>query len=366
MKSVPFIELHGTPYDRGKTHGTVLKENILAFLAEAVQIHQANNMFIQVNRDNLTAFCMRNWGIMQEFSPELCEEMQGIADGAGVHIRDIVFLNCFLELEDLRAPGLGGQRLPKELWGCTTFNISADAGADQQAYLGQTFDMEKYYRRFICILRIHPQDGPEQLVVSLAGILGLNGLNSAGIGLVINKLVAADARPGVIYPLIVRKALAAERIGDALGHIIFSTRATGMNYQLAGSGVAFCVETSAEKYELLEVNKTRAHTNHWIGASMRGFETANWLSHGGSMVRLQVAGKFLRKHQGMLTPELLREMTRDHTNYPRCLCAHGFADEDEKTAFHTIFALIINPAGKWMDFCPGNPCEEQYTRYTIK
>ncbi|MDR1947706.1 MAG: C45 family peptidase, partial [Desulfovibrio sp.] len=189
--------------------------------------------------------------------------------------------------------------------------------------------------------------------------------NAAGLGLVINKLVASDARPGVIYPFIVRKALAAERIGDALGSVIFSPRAAGMTYQLAGSDVNFCAETSAGRYELLDIDGALAHTNHWLGPSMRKFETAGWLSHAGSMVRRQVAAAFLKKHMGRITPELLQELTREHGNYPRSICAHGFAGEDEKSAFHTIFAVIMDPAARRMDLCPGNPCETAYEKHVI-
>jgi len=268
-------------------------------------------------------------------------------------------------LEDLRAPGLGGRVLPDALWGCTTFNVTAEASADGRAYIGQTYDMEKYYEKFLCLLKITPEKGPTMLVVSFAGVLGVCGLNAAGLGAVINKVTATDARPGVSYPFVMRKALAAERVGDALGAMIFSSRASGINYQLAGAGVAFCAETSACSYQLLEINGAISHTNHFVGSDMRRFETPNWLSHGGSMVRKQVADGFLKKNSGRLTPELLKELTRDHTNHPRCICAHGFPGEAETTAFHTVFAVIMDPAAGWMEFCQGNPCENGYERHEL-
>jgi len=225
--------------------------------------------------------------------------------------------------------------------------------------------MEKFYEKFLCLLRITPENGPAQLVVSFAGILGLNGLNSAGVGAVINKVTATDARPGVVYPFIMRKALMSERIGDALGAAIFSPRAGGINYQFAGSGVAFCAETSAACYQLLDIDGSMAHTNHFVGRDMRRFETPNWLSHGGSMVRKQVADAFLKKHRGALNPDRLKELTRDHTNHPRCICAHGFPGEDPKTAFHTVFAVIMDPEAGWLELCPGNPCENTYERHVL-
>lgn len=365
MSTVPVIELSGTPFEMGLKHGQALKDIIREFVDTVTSVHRMNNSYLNVEKDSLEAFCKKNLGYLEKFSPELVEEMHGIADGAGVTFDEILYLNSFLELEDLRAPCVGGKCLPDSLWGCTTFNVTGEASRDGRAYIGQTYDMEKYYEKFLCLLRIKPENGPSALVVSFAGVLGVDGMNSAGVGAVINKITATDARPGVIYPFIMRKALASVRIGDALGAVIFSPRASGINYQLAGEGVAFCAETSATYYQLLEIENSIAHTNHFVGSDMRQFETPNWLSHGGSMVRKQVADNFLKKHNGELTPELLKELTRDHTNHPRCICAHGFPGEDPKTAFHTVFATVMDPAAGWMELCPGNPCENEYTRHEL-
>ncbi|EGB13314.1 peptidase C45 acyl-coenzyme A:6-aminopenicillanic acid acyl-transferase [Pseudodesulfovibrio mercurii] len=365
MSTIPVIELTGTPFERGVAHGRALGDLIAEFVESVTSVHQMNNGFIRVDKDRLETFCMKNLGFLEKFSPELVEEMRGIAEGAGVTFKEILYLNSFLELEDLRAPGIGGTVLPDGLWGCTTFNVTRDAGEGGRAYIGQTYDMEKYYERFLCLLRIVPEQGPAQLVISFAGILGLVGLNAAGVGAVINKVTATDARPGVVYPFIMRRALSSERIGDALGAAIFSPRAGGINYQFAGSGVAFCAETSAAYYQLLDIDGSIAHTNHFVGRDMRRFETPNWLSHGGSMVRKQVADNFLKRHRGALNPEKLKELTRDHTNYPRCICAHGFPGEDPKTAFHTVFAVIMDPEAGWLELCSGNPCENTYERHVL-
>ena len=364
-KSLHVVDLEGSPYEMGCRHGQVLKDAVHAFLAGITDVHRNNNPIVRADRETMTAFCLRNLHFLQSFSPDQYAEMRGIADGARLSLEDVVYLNSFLELEDLRASSLGNRLLHPPLWGCTTFSVTPEGGADGRAFLGQTFDMEKYYEQFLCLLRLRPKKGPTQLVVSLPGVLGLAGLNSVGTGLVINKVVASDAAPGVTYPCIVRKALAAERIGDSLGAVIFSPRAAGMTYQLNGKGAAFCAETSATHYELLEIDGVLAHTNHWLGAGMRRFETPGWLSHGGSMVRKQVAEAYLRARRGALTPDMLKELTRDHTNYPRCICAHGFPEEEETRAFHSIFAVVMEPAAGLFAFCLGNPCENSYTSYAL-
>lgn len=364
--AIPVIELAGSPYEIGLGHGRAMKDRIVSLAASITGVHQENNALLKVERESLVAFSMNNLGFMEKFSPDLVLEMRGIADGAGIPFEDVVYLNSFLELEELRAPGLGARLLPDSLWGCTTFNVMRDAGRGGRAFIGQTYDMEKYYGQYLCLLRITPQNGPAMLVITFSGLLGVCGMNARGIGAVINKVAATDARHGVIYPFVMRKALAAERVGDALGAMIFSPRASGINYQLAGQGVAFCAETSATRYQLLPIDGAMAHTNHFVGDEMRRFETPNWLSHGGSMVRKQVADAFLSRNRGSLDLETLKELTRDHTNHPRCVCAHGFPGEPETTAFHTVFGVVMDPEAGVMELCPGNPCENGYERHFLE
>lgn len=364
-KEIPVLELTGTPRQRGHIHGETLRSLIAEFVATAYEVHRAN-MPMLAPRETLLQFCRRNLGFLQRYSPELLEELGGIAEGSGQSFDDLLFLNSFLEMEDLRAPALGGKILDGNLWGCTTFNVLPPASGDGRSYLGQTFDMELYYNKFNCLLRIQQENGPAALVYSLAGILGLNGLNSAGIGLVINKLVATDAREGVIYPFLVRKALAQSRIGDAFGAVVFAERASGMNYQLASvDHVAFCIETSATYYDLLPFDDSITHTNHYLSPLMRRYETPKWLSHGGSYVRHQVMARSLKQEQGRLTPDTLKKLTQDHTNYPRCICAHGFDGQNEYDSFGSISACVMDLSAQRLWFRNGNPCAGEYIPYSV-
>ncbi|MBP2665938.1 MAG: hypothetical protein H6Q76_918 [Firmicutes bacterium] len=364
-QEIPLLELKGSPRQRGHIHGEALRSLIAEFLSTSYEVHRAN-MPMVASREALVDFSRRNLGFLKRYSPDLLDEMEGIAEGAGQTFDDILFLNSFLEMEDLRAPSVGGRILDGNLWGCTTFNVLPAASGDGNSYIGQTFDMELYYTKFNCMFRIHSDDGPTALVYSLAGILGLNGMNSAGIGMVINKLVATDAREGVIYPFIIRKSLAQTRIGDAFGATVFAERASGMNYQLASTdGVAFCIETSATWYDLLPFEDAIAHTNHYLSPLMRRYETPKWLSHGGSYVRHQVMSRNLKRECGHLTPATLKALTQDHTNSPRSVCAHGFDGQDEYNAFGSISACVMDLTGQTLWFSNGNPCCHDYVPYSI-
>jgi isopenicillin-N N-acyltransferase-like protein len=361
MDSIPIIELRGTPRERGRQHGEMFRAAIREFVASVASVHLANQTQVTDER-TLYAFAARNVPSLQAGAPELYEEICGVAEGSGCSLEQILFLNSMLELEDVRPPQLGARLLNAQLWGCTSFIVLPTASADGHVYVGQTFDMEEYYRRFNVVFRIVHDDDHQELIYSLVGILGLNGMNSSGIGLAINKLVATDARPGALYPQLVRQALAQRRIGDAFGALIFSDRACGMNYQLAAdNGVAWCAEVSAGDYDLLPIDGAIAHTNHYLSPRMRAYEAPGWLSHGGSYVRLFVASHMLAKKRGQIDIGMLQELTCDHTNYPRCICAHGFKGDDETVAFSTIAAVIYDLTAKTMYACHGQPCSNAYS-----
>ncbi|MDR2442129.1 MAG: C45 family peptidase [Deltaproteobacteria bacterium] len=361
LTTIPILNLSGQGRVLGQAHGEALRDKIREFYGNAMEIH-AQNIPVGVTRRDLLDFARRNLSALKRYSPILFEEMEGIARGADLDFDEILFLNSFLEFEDLRPPALGAKLLAKPLWGCTTLNILPAATKEGKTFVAQTYDMEPFYSRYNVILKINRPTGKE-IIYTLAGVLGLNGLNNRGLGLVINKLVATDARAGVIYPFIVRQALAQDRLGDAFGAIVFAPRATGMNYQLSSSdGFGFCLELSAGQYYILPFDGAIAHTNHYLADFMRRFETPNWLSHGGSYVRREVASKYLKNNFGQIDLKSIMDLTKDHTNHPRCICAHFLEGEKETTACATIAAVILDLNDKTMYACHGNPCQNPYIK----
>ncbi|MDR1545564.1 MAG: C45 family peptidase [Deltaproteobacteria bacterium] len=365
MEQTPLIELKGEGLALGQAHGEALRDIIKEFAARAADVHLPN-LKLKTDRDALIALCRENVGHLQKYSPVLWAELEGVAQGADLNLDDVLLLNSFLELDDLRAPTVGGRRLAPALWGCTTFNVKPRATADGRPLLGQTYDMELFYAKFNVLLKITGPDGRQRLIYTLSGILGLNGLNSEGLAVVINKLAPVDGRPGVLYPFIARRLLDQPRVGDAFGAVVFTDRASGLNWQLSSAeGPAFCLETTATRYANLPFDFSLAHANHYLDPQLRALEAPNWLSHGGSFVRQQVAQAFLDERQGQLTAEQLKELTCNHVNHPRSICAHGNPGEPDHFSFNSISAVIIEPAERRLHFAGCHPCLSGYRTLTL-
>ncbi|MDR0620259.1 MAG: C45 family peptidase [Deltaproteobacteria bacterium] len=356
--------LSGRGLALGQAHGETFRDKIKAFTETFVDLN-LSNIPAKVTKADLVDLCMINVPFLTRYAPELFEEMAGIAAGANVALPDIVLLNCFLELNDLRAPLITHRVFSQRDWGCTTFNLKPRATSEGKAYVGQTYDMERYFADYNVVLKITYPDRSVRLVYTLAGVLGLNGINDSGLAVVINKLVPTDSRAGVIYPFLVRQALDQKRVGDALSALAFAPRASGTCFQLSSAdGLAFCLETTASKHALIDFRHGQAHANHYLAPELKPYE-ADWLTQGGSYVRQQVAQESLDDFQGRITLDHLKTLCQDHKNRPFSVCAHQFEDDDEHKAMATISAVILEPSLGVMHYADCHPCEQTFTTFSL-
>src|SRR5205814_1740060 len=154
-------------------------------------------------------------------APELVEEMRGIARGAGVPFERIFLLNSLLDLSSFRYLDLA-----QSCAGCSSFAVVSEAGTGK-TLLGQTYDMPEFHQDYVTLLRLKPAQGPRQLVVTFAGIVGACGLNEAGLGVNINYLSPRDVGLGRLHSIVVRQILAARQLADALTPPVLPPRAGG-------------------------------------------------------------------------------------------------------------------------------------------
>ncbi|MDR1309919.1 MAG: C45 family autoproteolytic acyltransferase/hydrolase [Deltaproteobacteria bacterium] len=363
MNPTPFLELSGQGRPLGQAHGEHFRDRIREFSSTLADLN-LSNIPARLSRQDLADLCMGNVPHMARYSPVLFEELEGIAEGAGLGLADVLMLNCFLELNDLRAPMVTGRVVSSRDWGCTSFNLKPRATEGGQPLLGQTYDMERYFADFNAILRIAGPGGHARLVFTLCGVLGLNGLNPF-LAVAINKLVPTDSRAGVIYPMLVRQALDQERVGDALSALAFAHRASGMCFQLSSpDGLAFCLETTAARHDLLDFRHGLAHSNHYLSPALRPLE-ADWLTQGGSFVRLQVAQELLDDFQGRISLDHLKGLCADHRNHPRGVCAHALDHEGPHEAMATIAAVIMEPKAGILHFAGCHPCQQTFSSYGL-
>ncbi|MCL5074612.1 MAG: C45 family peptidase [Chloroflexi bacterium] len=367
MKDVtPVLEASGSPYEIGYALGSQNK-NLIPYLVEDnfANLHELfkRKSLTYLPHDKYLALANRYLPYAMEYAPDLVEELRGMAEATEMELSEIFAFNCLMDFEDLAYPMLADQLL----FGCTVFGVTGKATTDGQSYIGENYDYRSIFKTAGMVMHLKPDEGPAALLWSMPGLLGCAGVNSAGIGVVINKLVPIDSRSGVPYTFIVRKILQQERIGDAIAAISGARRASGINYLLAdATDQVLSLETTATNYEPLYPTKgIIAHTNHYLTPILRGYERFRLPYSHDSLFRYNRMQNLLEDKVGNITMEDLKTFTKDHVNYPFSICRHEGEHVEEPLLTETIASLIIDPSMPSLVVTAGNPCEREYQAFSL-
>jgi isopenicillin-N N-acyltransferase-like protein len=190
---MPIVRCAGAPRRRGEAHGEALRAVIQATQGRWLESlgragHADPHVYLRefVHRTDYTA-------AMSRWTPDLLDEIRGIAAGAGVPFDQLFAYNLLDEewwfsRSDARSAA-----------GCTV--IGWWDGRAGRPLLAQTMDIGSVYNGAQAVLQLQPDDAPEALVFTFAGMIGLNGCNAAGVGVIVNNLaMLPHARMGCPLP----------------------------------------------------------------------------------------------------------------------------------------------------------------------
>jgi isopenicillin-N N-acyltransferase-like protein len=353
--TIPVFDLSGTPAQMGAAHGEAQRERIREY-ADRFLGWLLRSAAVSLTEETLWAKWAAQVPANQAEAPELVEEMRGISRGAGVPFERIFLLNSLLDLGSFRYLSLA-----ENFAGCSTFGVVAEAGSGK-TLLGQTYDMPELHQDYLTLLRLRPAQGPRQLVFTFAGIVGAAGLNEAGLGVNINYLSPRDVGPGRLHSVVVRQILAARQLADALTPPVVPPRAGGAHFLIGDrDGNLLSIETTAHRHHVFyPVGNAICHTNHYLADWLKEVEYIRSGSIGSSLARYTALRRFLRDQDERLDVEALKELTRNHTSFPRSICAHGASFEPAGARTRTVSAMVQVLADQAMHITRGCACESPH------
>ncbi|HUW17167.1 MAG TPA: C45 family peptidase [Actinomycetes bacterium] len=252
------IEASGTPREIGRAHGEHARELIRSGVdrwREALSSggKDADRLWHDLSRTAGFRAAAAHW------TPDLLEEVEGIAEGAAVDA-DVVFAtNCLDEAWWWHEKGPG----------CSVVAV-ADRGP--VPVIGQTMDLDTWMDTTQVVLRLRHPDGLEQVLLSRAGVIGLCGANSAGLGVVVNALDQLAVDPtGVPVAFVLRSVLAARRLADVPALLHRLPHASGQAYTAASPDGVAGFECGADVVTEYLNDPARPgarwHTNHPLAAT---------------------------------------------------------------------------------------------------
>lgn len=251
------LKAAGDAHTIGTAHGSAYPEMIRRYLDDRLSLAAQERWSGGVpSSDQIISVAETTLVHHERFSEELYVEMVAMAKAAGITPAEAVVVGGFTDLTDVVKSAFG--RAPAE------HNCSAILNPAKGFY-AQTWDMHASAGEFVFMLDVDPSDRPHALVQTTMGCLGQMGMNEAGISVGINNL-STSGRPGVTWPLVVRKMLEQTDVEAAVEVVIEAELAGAHNYMVMGpDGAAVNIEAMPNQRKITRsANQPLVHTNHCL------------------------------------------------------------------------------------------------------
>ena len=282
--------------------------------------------------------------------PWLVEELDGVAEGAGVDPAAVFTAS----IEELEAPDPANEGRCSDMVACPM------ATADGHLWVAHNNDLGPSAEERLVAIEWLLDGDPAVFTIGIGPWISV-GFNAAGLALTGNEVAPNDNRIGIPRLLQVRDIMRRRTIDEAVAAALHPARASSYNNLLSHrDGSVVNVEGSATDAELIRPDErgTLAHTNHYVSERMLRYEGDLPYARR-SEVRYRRALEWLQAER--ITPELLREALSDHTGAPDSLCRHIVPGAESKT----VFWVIADVSTGEITYGRGNPCDSEEQRYAF-
>ncbi len=322
--------------------------------------------------------------VITALDPLLMDEMQGIADGSGWQLNDILALNCRTEIlppnflsDDTHpaAAALAANRLaglpdweaglpldPHLKDGeCTAMAVQGRVSADGHTWLAQNWDWIGRQRAALVILKTHDAKGRALTTLTEAGMLAKIGMNAAGFALGLNILRSTrdGLKPGVPVHIVLRHLLGCDSVAHArerLTHMATLGFGAASNIPCADAqGEVACFEIAPAGWaELKPDNGVVVHTNHFMCDPLLGEQSPMGLALS-SQPRLATASQHAR--QTGLGLDKLQAFLRDESDGFLSICRSPDPALPPEGRVESVAGIVMNTHTRQMWIAPDVPSQ---------
>ncbi len=350
MLHYPFIKVSGATYfEIGKDYGRQVKELI------AHSINDYKQVFAQSSDrpwEEMQKFALSFVDIARRETPEVLEEVEGIAEGSGFSLADIMLVNCRYEIT----------KFPKKNE-CTTGAVLPEAAKDGKMYLIKNWDYRAGIMDHVVILHITQPDGTRLIGLTEAGQVVRGGYNSHGIALVGNNLQSIyDAWDvGIPSTFARREAMKFKTLEQVKDFLCSFPRAVSCNLMAAGYH-----EKAAIDFEIYPKGTDLIYPEKGILTHANHFEVQPEIHALQRSPRADRLRELLNEKHGEIDVDYIKCCMADHENYPQSLCRHP------PIPTQPLFMRSITVSNEIVDFeagvvhiCAGPPCTGDYRTYVL-
>lgn len=357
--TLPLVHLTGTPFAQGAQHGEALREQI----AHNLELYFARfERELKLSRAETLARAGRYAQAISAQSPAYYEGMRGIARGSGFSMGEIAALNVRYELfydEFVEKP------MPD---GCTAFALLPEATAEGHLLLGENWDWIAGVRG--AVLATAEPDGLRTLAFSEAGIFGGKiGLNSEGLGLMINGLTSQDddwSRLRRPFHTRCYEILRCRDLDAAVAVVTGEGRSCSANFLLAQApDQVVNLETSPERAGASRcLGGCLVHSNHFVDPAALGIAERN-VENNPHSKRRHARLEALLRGRGPLGLADVQAALRDHEGHPYSICFHVDPAEPPEEYYESVISAVVDLHERALYVSDGPPCSNPYVRHSL-
>jgi isopenicillin-N N-acyltransferase-like protein len=360
----PLVDVSGAPRQRGESYGEQARERI----GLSVGLYTEQLRHFGFGEDDVARLAGIFLPRLQEWAPDLVEEMEGIAAGAGLDLVSILLVNARTEILQLARRERGV--VDDEPDGCTGAVLLPQATRDGKLIHGQNWDWRAECVDTSVVLRIRRDDGPDLLTFTEAGGLARSGYNAAGIGITANYLESdRDYRElGIPLPFIRRRALEAAHFATAIKVVATTPKSCSNNMMLStAEGFAVNLECAPDETFVIypDDRDMIVHANHWQSpVAQTKLREAGLHDVPDSLYRDQRVRRLLRQWHGDLTTDDLKQSLFDDFASPFAVCRPPMRKQGGNLSA-TVAMIILRPVDGVMEVAPLPAVNRDFTSYRL-
>lgn len=353
---MPLIEVYGGHHQMGCQIGEACRDQVRHSVENARTLLSRAYDHVQLTWEVAQIQARKYIPFAEERYPQYVEELQGIADGAGVNFDDVAMVN------GMEAVTMDALHLTK----CTSMAVSQERTANGDVLAAHNEDWLPEDEPDVFMVQARPVDEPPFLAMTYGALLPNIGLNAYGIAQCCDSVYPSDSRIGIPRVVVSRAVLAARTPAEAIRMMLVPHRAAGYNHLLVHeSGEMYNVEVSARRFAVLGAQDgILAHTNNYLDPQMQTVET-DTEELICTRVRYFRAMRLLH-NTPLHTVRTLQAILRDHINHPDSICNHANEAENPLDQEKTITSLLIDLTKRQIHATWGNPCENAFFTYQLE
>lgn len=367
VDGVRVVYLHGDAYEMGLQHGSLLRDQVRQLVTDYLYGH------VVASRGCSHASLLHYVRLLEARLPrDLCREMQGIADGAGLSYQDVLLLNVLPDLIAL-SNQLPAWQLSPALSATSEHFVMAQSA--QGAHGGAAAALSSHFAAWgsatetgdliaghnlysldagllqpYVLLAIHqPSHGSGFASLGLAGMVGVwLGMNEDSIVVSLAGAPSVDvAGQGQPIPFLLRQVLQnAGDLGEAESILLGGPRLCGGNVLLADGKApeAMLIELSAHRQAIFEASPDTAllaRTSHFLSPDLQATQRDVFAGPESDRSELRYARllAMLQMNSGWISLEKGLAFLRDDQDYQ----AGGEYGLDIPQSPRTLHSVLLYP-----------------------